>query len=583
MRYVLIFFLACYPTLVFTQKHDNIWLMGYGGGNQSPFNDSFGLTTMSFDTNKIIITNNQSSNLNFDAANSSIADSSGNLLFYSNAERVYARNHQLMLNGNNLNIDNQYGSVLPQAALALPYPSISNEYLLLVMEDNFFSSEILYAGYKVYYNLIDMNQINGMGLLVEKKVEIIKDTLEAGQMTAVKHANGRDWWVLVAESYSNRYYTLLLNNNGITVVDTQDVGLSFIDGLGQAVFSPDGNKYVRTLGIKTTEPKHLYIYDFDRCTGKLSNPVYSTLENTGIGLGCAFSPDSRYLYITGRTKIWQYDMHASDIPGSQTLIDQWDGHVHNNQFLTGFALAQLAPDGHIYISTPNSNRYLHTIEFPNRAGTACQVRQRAIHLPNYNVYGIPNHPNFRLGPLDDSPCDTLGLNNLPLANFRWDFEDTLSPLQVTFSDLSAYEPEEWYWDFGHGGSGSADTSPVHVFPAEGLYTVCLTVRNAYGADTVCYPVRIGTSVGTAAAEAPAPLAVRAWPNPFGQVLSISVPVQPWERVDAELFDALGCPVARHAWRGEFGQWRLDGLPSGVYVYRVRSESGGTGAGRVVKE
>jgi hypothetical protein len=327
----------------------------------------------------------------------------------------------------------------------------------------------------------------------------------------------------------------------------------------------------------------LYIYDFDRCTGKLSNPIYSSFENTGLGNGCAFSSDSRYLYVIGRTKIWQYDMQAPDVLAGQTLVAEWDGYIRNNQFPTTFSLAQLAPDGRIYISTPNSNPYLHTIEFPNRAGTACQVRQRAIELPNLNAYSIPNHPNFRLGPLDGSACDTLGLNNLPLANFRWDFEDTLSPLRVTFSDLSAYEPEEWHWDFGHGGATSADTSPVHTFPAEGLYTVCLTVRNAYGADTVCYPVRIGTSVGTSAPEAPEPLAVRAWPNPFGQLLSISVPVQPWERVDAELFDALGRPVARHAWRGDFGQWRLNGLPPGVYVYRVRSERGGVGAGRVVKE
>ncbi|MFN0013378.1 MAG: hypothetical protein ACKVU2_02420 [Saprospiraceae bacterium] len=30
-------------------------------------------------------------------------------------------------------------------------------------------------------------------------------------------------------------------------------------------------------------------------------------------------------------------------------------------------------------------------------------------------------------------------------------------------------------------------------------------------------------------------------------------------------------------------WYLERLPAGVYVYRVRSESGGVGAGRVVKE
>lgn len=90
-------------------------------------------------------------------------------------------------------------------------------------------------------------------------------------------------------------------------------------------------------------------------------------------------------------------------------------------------------------------------------------------------------PITGLAQLDGSTCDTLGLNNYPLANFRWDYEDTLAPLQVTFSDLSAYAAATWEWTFGDGHF-SQDTSPVHVYDEPGIYYVCQNVSNVNGKD-----------------------------------------------------------------------------------------------------
>ena len=169
MRYAILYSFILFSSVAFSQKHDNIWLIGYGGGNQSPPNDSFGLTIMRFDTNKMIIVNNQSSNLNFDAAISSLSDSLGNLLFYSNAERVYHRNHQLMQNGNNLNINNEYGSALPQAVLTLPFPNKKHKYLLLIMEHKNFGIGIGGTGYKIHSSIIDISLNNSLGQVIEKK------------------------------------------------------------------------------------------------------------------------------------------------------------------------------------------------------------------------------------------------------------------------------------------------------------------------------------------------------------------------------------------------------------------------------
>ena len=127
----------------------------------------------------------------------------------------------------------------------------------------------------------------------------------------------------------------------------------------------------------------LYIYDFDRCSGKLSNPIHLQYENWGLGTGCAISPNNRFLYAINASYIFQYDLQAPDVEASKVLVAEWDGYIFQQSFFTTFAFAQLAPDGKIYICTAGSAPFMHIIEHPDRKGLDCKVVQRAINLPNY--------------------------------------------------------------------------------------------------------------------------------------------------------------------------------------------------------
>ncbi|HRF38555.1 MAG TPA: hypothetical protein PK198_07190, partial [Saprospiraceae bacterium] len=71
-----------------------------------------------------------------------------------------------------------------------------------------------------------------------------------------------------------------------------------------------------------------------------------------------------------------------------------------------FYLAQLAPDGKIYINSNNGVRYLHVINQPDSLGLACDVCQHCVELPSINALSLPNFPNYRLHHLEGSPCDT---------------------------------------------------------------------------------------------------------------------------------------------------------------------------------
>jgi PKD repeat protein len=60
------------------------------------------------------------------------------------------------------------------------------------------------------------------------------------------------------------------------------------------------------------------------------------------------------------------------------------------------------------------------------------------------------------------------------------------PLMVNFTDLSTGAPTTWSWDFGDGNN-STDPDPSHAYASPGIYTVNLTVSNAYGSDSLVRP------------------------------------------------------------------------------------------------
>lgn len=78
-------------------------------------------------------------------------------------------------------------------------------------------------------------------------------------------------------------------------------------------------------------------------------------------------------------------------------------------FATTFDLAQLAPDGKVYISTGNSTLRLHVIHNPDDPGLACNMEQHGVVLPRLFFNSLPNHPNYFLGPVVGSVCDSLDL------------------------------------------------------------------------------------------------------------------------------------------------------------------------------
>ncbi|MBK9017096.1 MAG: hypothetical protein IPM82_25250 [Saprospiraceae bacterium] len=348
--------------------------------------------------------------------NSSICDTSGNLLFYTNGIKIANADHQLMLNGNGLNpgiITTAYadnGMPTPQGAIALPLPGNSHLYMLVHGYLNIYDDPVspLVCISNLYYSVIDMSKANGKGAVIEKNVEILADTLAYGKITAVRHGNGRDWWVVAPEHNTNCYYRMLLSPSGLSAPEKQCTGGVTHDGLGQAVFSPDGTKYARYDAYHLLLGNYFSLYDFDRCSGLLSNQQEVHILDTAYAAGLAISPNSRFAYLPSFRYVYQLDLQAPDMNESLTTVAVYDGF--GAPFNTTFFLAQLAPDDKIYICSPNGVSYLHVINQPDEPGLSCEVVQHSLELPTYNL-SLPNYANFRLGKWAGSSCDTIGTSD----------------------------------------------------------------------------------------------------------------------------------------------------------------------------
>ena len=392
------------------QGLNNLWLMGFDSDAGMPW----GGTNIDFITVTADIYY-QYRAIGFKRTSANIANTNGDLLFSTNGAFIANATGDTMLNGAGLNPSN-YTALFPeglyisQACLILPKPEAPGIYYQF---HSTIDDQATSVAQHLYLTTIDMSLDGGLGAVTTKNQVLINDALNEGRITAVRHANGRDWWVFCHKAHSNTFYRLILTPDGVDLDGTQSLGIVRPPDHGQASFSPDGSKFAYYWGYVDD----LEIFDFDRCTGLFSDPVHILIDDYDQMGGVAFSPNSRYLYVSSVEDVYQYDTEAADIEASMVHIAHWDGfYSPGPPFATLFDIAQLAPDGKIYIATGNGTDKLHVINDPDQPGMACDIQQHAITLPTYNTNSLPNHPNYHLGPVDGSICDSLDLTvNTPLS------------------------------------------------------------------------------------------------------------------------------------------------------------------------
>ena len=394
-----------------------------------------------------------------------ISDANGVLQCYTNGLQVWDRTGLPMPNGQ------LQGSDLSatQAALLLREPGQSRYYHLLNVGAEGTPS---FGG--VHHSIVDMSLRGGLGDVGSTNsvaVAIPGGGQVTEKLTAVLHANGRDYWVVVHGWNNNAFYCYLLSPGGLAatpVVSTVGVvhsgsGAGGSDAIGYLRASPNGRLLAAARVSSGVE-----LFDFDAATGQVSAPR-TVPPVTNFYYGLEFSPDNSKLYITNGNFVYQVDL-ANNFARTELPVQN------------GRAMGlQRGPDDQIYLSILGAGS-LAIIHRPNAVGLACDLQANAFALNGGNgELGLPNFPN------------AFSVNVVPIVPVIGPVAASCEgePLGVSTPTV-APTGSRFTWDFGDPASGAANTATgptaTHRYQSGGTYTITLTLTSPAGSTTTASQV-----------------------------------------------------------------------------------------------
>jgi hypothetical protein len=609
-----------YSGYMFSQKNDYFWHKGFFLADKSnPIVGTdtlvYGATTFDFNTDPVKIYRDKNRYTIFLSSNASYSTDEGKAFSYSNGANIYQADDEVMMGGDSINYGRYWelfnykpfgadstafhlGFHVPQIGLYLKDPGDANRVYYLNQFINFDPNRIYNTASALYANIIDTRANNNQGKVITKDLQITDTIISSCHVQAVRHANGRDWWITLLGYGADKLYTIYLGPEGFGNVNTFDLGVNFNwessgNSIGQSAFSNNGDQFViliRENNIIET-PFYINAFDFDRCTGAFSRHRKTEIPHVDFYIflqGIGISPNGYYAYTGDGLDLYQYDLRSEDLELKKKKIATYDGFRSVFGSTTQFHRWIEGPDGRLYgTGQSGSCSHMHLINYPDEEGDECGIVQHAIKLPTSCDNGLPNFPNYRLGPLDGSSCDTLGLDNHPIAKYRYE-PDTIDYKRIRFTDLSYFRPETWSWDFGDNSPKISQRSPYHTYAQNGTYKVCLTVNNENSSNTSCRNITIGTSATEDDLSMIADVTL--FPNPVQDNLLITIGDYIPERGYIEIYNLSGQQI--HKQRAYYGHNNVDmsAMVRGTYVLRVvesgspfRELEGSAASNFVIKE
>jgi len=394
---------------------------------------------------------------------SAISDLTGSLLFYTDGVTIYNSANSVMSNGTGLD-----GVNASQPAIILKQPG--NRSIYYVFTVGGYSTNI---GLK--YSIVDMSLAAGMGSVTAKN--IIIDNNCRDKLTAGKHCNGNDLWVV--STYSSNtfsYCSVALTPTGVGAPITGSItNASGVVDLGQIKLSPNSRKFALSCFRSITNPGMGIILrmvaDFDNTSGQITianylYPLYWSYGHNALQMadayGIEFSPNSQYVYTNSAiqqiVKLGLCDSSESSVL-LQESSNQVDTYGNKRQY-------QLAPNGNIYVAR-NGTTTIGRINNPGSATATSYTSSTVFTGSNICQWGLPNFPAYYF---EEKP------------NLSFTYTNNVTCLTASFSthppcSRSGYVVTGYQWNFGDPLSGSSNISfiqnPSHVFTASGNYSVSL--------------------------------------------------------------------------------------------------------------
>jgi hypothetical protein len=362
--------------------------------------------------------------------NSNICDSAGNLILISNGYQIYDPMLNIIDGGdtlvpNAIYTDYNGFSIYSQTSIFLPLSNNQYYFIIPTASDSMNAAWYLPGATEapfdlLWYNKIDMNANGGTGKVVKRKQPLLENVrLSKTGMMACRHGNGKDWWLMKPALDTNMIYTFLCTQDSIyldTIQGFAEPHFGFWDTDGQTMFNQTGTKYASTY----RHSPYIFLADFDRCSGLLSNPRMvssppsnkhnpfdTTLVDINVHEGIAFSPNGQFLYVASDFNIWQYELNNPDSATAWYHVAGLDTTWQQSQ---GYSSMYLGPDDKLYIGNWSGlSMQMSVIDNPDIKGAGCNFCPRCFRFPGIAATTPPCMPNYGLGA---DPCWPLSSSEI---------------------------------------------------------------------------------------------------------------------------------------------------------------------------
>ncbi len=388
------------------------------------------------------------SNMDAPEGCATISDRNGNLLFYTDGNKVFDKTHT--------EIDSGIGGdpASAQSAIIVPVPGDETLYYIFTTQaiDGTSLNELRYS-------LFDLKLNSGKGALVQKNVLLFSKSTE--RITANQQ------WLIAHEYGNNTFRTYEITAQGIGEPVYSEIGSVHAFSVPQ-----QGEGYMKlgannTLAVALSTPgtsNLIELFDLDNTTGRLTNYRKIDLkEPNGQVYGVEFSPGGNKVFATVKgspspSVLFEYFLDSLSQPYLKQRIQQ------NGEF----GALQAGPDGQIYMAINGSNN-LGTIQ---AAEDTTQLS--SFNLNGFNLAGGTNShlglPNF------------IQIQGNAFGGPGFTFSGVCVGDSTRFVGTPTDAIDEFQWFFGDGGS-STESSPVHLYAAAGTYTVSMRLFNRCKLDT----------------------------------------------------------------------------------------------------
>ena len=252
-------------------KRGNVWVFGYEPVVKFNFNQVLQIDTVENSNMQV------APSCAISSSGACISDTNGFLKFFTNGFIMYDSNGYGMQNGLYINcpkgniLANHYGGVSLFDQTSIIIPKKNNQYYVFStgMSDSVANEYINHHWTEfdiLNYSIVDMDSNSGKGKVVEKNI-ILADHQHYVNcaLTAVKHANGKDWWLVKADCTNHRYQEFLVKEDTILGPFYQSFPNNgvFCDFFGEVYFSQDGKSFASSTNGSIDSFGSSFFYDFN--------------------------------------------------------------------------------------------------------------------------------------------------------------------------------------------------------------------------------------------------------------------------------------------------------------------------------